>query len=114
MSDYPEHDKLSKISDQSQAIGEFLNWLADVKEVLLAQYAVESRICRNCDHEDPHEGEECGECGCDRQPVRNPDRIYPYRGRKTKLLAEFFGIDENRLEDEKRAMLDTMREANAR
>jgi len=28
MSDYPEHDKMSAIVDQSQAIGEFLDWLA--------------------------------------------------------------------------------------
>ena len=27
MSDYPEHDKLSAISDQSQACGEFVEWL---------------------------------------------------------------------------------------
>jgi hypothetical protein len=27
MSDYPEHDKLRAIHEQSQAIGEFLDWL---------------------------------------------------------------------------------------
>jgi hypothetical protein len=27
MSDYPEHDKLSQVSEQTQAIGEFLEWL---------------------------------------------------------------------------------------
>lgn len=27
MSDYPEHDKLAKISDQSQTCGEFVDWL---------------------------------------------------------------------------------------
>lgn len=39
-------------------------------------------------------------------------RFDPYSYRKTSLLAEFFGIDERKIEEEKRAMLDEMRRMN--
>ena len=32
-SKYPECEKMKEISDQSQAIGEFLEWLGDTKKV---------------------------------------------------------------------------------
>jgi hypothetical protein len=37
MSDYPEHDKLRAIADQTQAIGEFVEWL-EGKGIFLARY----------------------------------------------------------------------------
>ncbi len=33
MSDYPEHDKLKAVVVESQAIGEFIDWLEDVKGI---------------------------------------------------------------------------------
>ena len=36
MSDYPEHDKLRAIADQTQAIGEFIEWL-EGKGIFLAR-----------------------------------------------------------------------------
>jgi len=79
MSDYPEHEKLTKVADKSQAIGEFLEWCSAEKGISLANYS---------DYRE------------DGMPV-------PFR----PLLAEFFEIDENVLEQEKRAMLDAMRKA---
>lgn len=38
MSEYPEHDKLNAVKDQSQAIGEFLDWLRDEKGIMLARF----------------------------------------------------------------------------
>lgn len=38
MSDYPEHDKLTKISDKTQAIGAFLEWCAYEKGVQLGRH----------------------------------------------------------------------------
>ena len=35
---YPEHEKLAKIKDQSQAIGEFLEWLNFEKKMWLGEY----------------------------------------------------------------------------
>lgn len=40
MSDYPEHGKLAKVRDQSQAIGEFLEWAATKKGLFFAELGV--------------------------------------------------------------------------
>ena len=43
---------------------------------------------------------------------REEPSLVPYPYSLTKLLAEHFEIDQNKLEREKRAMLDAMRKAN--
>lgn len=35
---YPEHEKMSTIVDKSQAIGEFLEWINDVKGYKICKY----------------------------------------------------------------------------
>lgn len=80
MSEYPEHDKLRQIAPLSQAIGEFMDWVAAEHHITLAEW---------------HRGD-----------------LIPVHARLTKLLAEHFGIDEDALEDEKRAMLARQREMN--
>jgi len=85
MADYPEHDKLHLISDKSQIIGEFLDWCSDEHEWFLAEH----------DKDD-----ECYECG---------NSIFHAPGRIDNWLAEFFNIDRDVLENEKRAMLDVLR-----
>lgn len=82
MSNYPEHDKLSAVKDQTQAIGEFVDWLHDEKEIVLARL------------------DDCG-------------RAYG-AGSLLDLLAEWAGIDLDKIEAEKREMLETLRAANAR
>lgn len=42
MPPYPEHEKLDEIKDQSQAIGEFLEWLGREKSIELCEW----RKCR--------------------------------------------------------------------
>lgn len=85
MSDYPEHDKLAKISDKSQVIGEFLDWLRTEREIVLAKHG---------------DGDETFE-----------NRLYPTWDRPADLLADFFEIDLKVIETEKRAMLAKLREA---
>ena len=46
MSDYPEHDKLRAIADQTQAIGEFIEWL-EGKGIFLARYVEGSNYPRH-------------------------------------------------------------------
>ena len=82
MSNYPEHEKLAKVADRAQIIGEFLDTLP--KDWTLAAWA------------------------------RNGDELYPLRGPISSILATYFGIDEAKLEQEKRAMLDEQRAATAR
>lgn len=82
MSDYPEHERLKAISDKSQAIGEFVEWLGGAKGIVLA--------------------ENIGSRGWDSGLVPTGRTI-------TALLAEFYEIDLDVIEHEKRAMLDALR-----
>lgn len=121
--DYPEHEKLSKIKDKSQAIGEFLDWLPGV----IAKHHEHDHGCW-CD--DPfHESDDptivrskdrCPNPVCDghhgsRRLVcgYGEHQLQPWRKNIQDWLAEYFGIDRQRIEEEKRAMLEELR-ANAR
>ena len=87
MSEYPEHDKLTKVSAESQTIGEFLEWLEDTEKVHLARYE-----------------ELEGFLGGPRE------MLTPYHYDISELMAKFFGIDLDKIEAEKRQMLDAIRE----
>ena len=84
MSDYPEHEKLKKVSDQSQVCGEFLDWLQG--KYVLAKYVETGTWAGEPVHDLRHAN----------VPVQD-------------LLAEFFGIDQDKIEAEKRAMIEACR-----
>lgn len=79
---YPEHIRLTAISDQSQAIGEFLEWLGSQGVWL-------------CEIPEPFN-----------------ETFFPIHRSTQSLLADHFEIDQNRLEQEKRQMLDELRAMN--
>ena len=87
----PEHDKLRLISDKSQAIGDFLEW-------------TRATLCTTHTHAANCRGESgrlmCGLSSGEYEELRTPIR---------KLLAQYFDINEERLEDEKVAMLEAIR-----
>lgn len=85
--EYPEHEKLSCVSDKSQTIGLFLDWLLNEQPYHLAVY--------DDDYYDGHV-------------------LFPARDSINELLARYFDIDLQRLEMEKREMLAFQRELNAR
>ncbi len=116
---YPMHAKLRLVSDKSQGIYEFLEWLGE-KGQFIAQYDIVSDECRNCNHDDPHTSEIpgggigtriCGEewCECGWNDRGNAERIITTLTTKEVLLAEYFEIDLKILEAEKKAMLDAIR-----
>jgi hypothetical protein len=78
---YPEHEKLHKIKDKSQAIGEFMEWL-ESQGVHLARYNASGEY------------------------------LWPAPLNIQNRLAEFFGIDRDKIEEEKLAMLDLQRKLN--
>lgn len=81
LSKYPEHDKLHEVKkDKSQAIGEFLEWLQSSRGVILGEWL---------------EGYE--------------DRLQPISEDIQALLAEYFEIDLDKIEEEKCQMLEEMR-----
>ncbi len=88
--DYPPHpaiDKLAKVSDTSQAIGGFLEWLAEGKGIVLCTLHVHGGLIR--------------------------ESYYPINRSIEDLLAEFYGIDLRAVDAEKVAILEWVRANNA-
>jgi len=77
MKKYPECEKLAKVSKTSQKVGEFLDWLRGDKEFILCKYI-----------EDDDDGHDLVPVGCN---IEN-------------LLAEYFEIDMDKVEKERRQM----------
>lgn len=82
---YPEHVKLAKIAVQSQAVGEFL----DNSRFVLAEWAEKEDCWLDCKEDHPH--------------------LKEVRQTLEQVLAEHFGINERKVEEEKRAMLEELR-----
>ena len=82
----PECEKLKAIQERSQSIGEFLEWLCSTKGVSLM-------VDMDADPDD----------------INGTVQV-PMRESKEELLAEFFEIDLDKVEDEKRALLDFIRQ----
>ena len=85
MSEYPEHDKLKAVMEESRAIGEFLD--GNDKYVLAEWVKVEGFM-------------------------RPQLQLLPVGRPINDILAEYFGIDMRTLESEKRAMLEKLKEMN--
>ena len=99
---YPEHEKLIAVKAQSQSIGEFLDWLAG-KRIELCQW-------RTARDENPALEVLLLIGGCDRTDPAMVEQLMPINRRVEDVLAEFFGIDPDKLEAEKREMLRRLRE----
>lgn len=117
MSDYPEHEKLSKVQDASQAIGEFLDWLTGEQGVQLCRWQSHANNGqpRYVGPNHPR-SQELNPHGI--KYVDNPDfeerleGLYPDGRPIQELLAEYFGVDLQRLDSEKRVILDRLRTAS--
>jgi len=88
--EYPECEKLLKVSERSQIIGEFLEWLNEKNLTI-------------CEIQEDFPCEECGEESL--QYVQNYKSI-------EDRIADFFGIDMNKVEKERQQMLDDIRKEN--
>lgn len=115
---FPEHEKLSAVREQSQAIGEFLDTGGYV-------------LCRHQLAGNNGEPEFVWKRG--HHPARQPDMqdhvdgyasfnpeyeewddaLVPAGGQIEQVLADYFGIDLAKIDAEKRAMLDSLREASS-
>lgn len=93
----PELDKMLKVRESSQALGAFLEWMTEQKRVLLEG----KEKCPVCSAPDViHPDDVCDYC--DRGYIYKPHTIH-------QLLYEYFKIDENKAEQERRALLDEIR-----
>lgn len=106
---YIEHLKLEKIAPLSQAIGEFLEWLPSQGTQLMRwAETVESDVCDGtfmsyC------RGPKCEVCGGTKIVETKHSAWVPNGKSVQDMLAEFFEIDQDKLEAEKRHMLETLR-----
>lgn len=95
---YPEHDKLRAVAKESQTCGEFLEWLTGPQGYTLGEYHL---------HVD--------ECCVDGTRICDMSNraLYPAPINVRRLLATFFEIDETKLEDEKRSMLNSLNQSES-
>ena len=83
--EYPEHEKLTLVKDNSQLLGEFLEWARG------------------------NSYEFCGRVVVDRDTPCEKVDYQPNRKSIEAILAEFYEIDLNKLEVEKVQMLEAIR-----
>jgi len=97
----PELDKLDAIKEKSQVIGEFLEEFLQSKGYTIGRPHQHGPTCRGWDAEE-NRYRPSGDERCSFQTGE-----FEAIGVNTqKLLAEFFGIDEEKMEIERRAILE--------
>jgi hypothetical protein len=84
MSEYPEHEKLCKVADLSQKIGEFLDFGLAKQSLVLCEVDDESYT---------------------------DTRFYPTSKSIRAILADYFEIDQKKIDEEKERMLEALRSA---
>lgn len=102
---FPEHEKLTKIRAQSQSIGEFLAWATSEKGFQFGQEVPIEPVAlsEDADNFERH-AHSLGLLASTKSVLRQAGELTV-----KDLLAEFFGIDETKLEEEKRLMLEYLR-----
>lgn len=113
----PECEKMVKVAEDSQKIGEFLDWLRE-QDIHLCSPHAHNEYCYRYGDIELKEGERkswdyigqakyVGEkelnCG-----FRNGEMLY-IRESFEKLLARFFNIDLDKVEKERRSILEELR-----
>ena len=92
--EYPECEKIAEVSEELNKIGRFLNWLKMEKGFVLGEYYKVDEIDDISDYGDLEEV------------------IFPVHTSTDKLLAEYYDIDMNKVEEERREMLEDIRSKN--
>lgn len=114
----PECEKMVKVAEDSQKIGEFLDWLGDEQDIHLCSPHTHHKGCyrygtielkegdyKSWDYpgQAKYVGEKELDCG-----YHNDEMVY-IRESFEKLLARYFNIDLDKAEKEKRAILEELR-----
>ena len=112
MCKFPEHESLAGVRDQSQSIGEFLEWLGE-RGIRLGRFHEHTKDCVNPEwHDDVNKGKDRlfsddwvpkYSCGYD------TDEFAVVHYNIENLLAEYFEIDLDKLEKEERQILEQLR-----
>ncbi len=99
----PECDRMAKVSEVSQKIGEFLEWL-ESKDFRICQWVDGTSDAARIAAAFSFNTEKMDEL--DNVPNEG---YYPITTNIEKLLAEYFEIDLNKVEKERRALLEALR-----
>jgi hypothetical protein len=88
----PELDKQLEIirSGKAEVVQQFIDWLLDDQPYVLASWGRDTE-------------------GFDKSDL-SPDHLYPQYPMRLELMADFFGIDLVKIEQERRALLEAIRE----
>lgn len=117
---YPEHTKLIRIGEISHAQGELLDWLAEQGVHLMRWFEhdeLEPGGCYRCGSHDEAGRQWCTKnklcrlCRGEHNRTKGVQDWVPYGKTTRAILAEYHGIDLDKLEAEKRAMLAGLRRA---
>lgn len=115
MTEYPEHEKLRAISDQSQVCGEFLEWIQGGYEgspgLHLCRWKKESEAPQWI-HEASGRPAKFHHLRAEQNPEWYPAGYYSAGLNTKELLAMFFDIDQEKIDVEKKQMLSAIRKAN--
>lgn len=108
---YPEHDKLREVSEQSQALGEFLDFGLAKQDLALYEKIVVGCECGSCERgrgrlSPWHTDEEKATIV---DGVVQVEEWVPVVKTIQRILAEHFGLDQAKLDAEKDAMLEALR-----
>ena len=114
MGKYPECEKLSAVSGESNKLGSFIDWLAE-RGIVLAEYPENCRhfkgwavVNEDCalghDTEDWH----CGK-GCKDYTPEKDDILMPTHQSIESILANYFEVDLAVVEKERRQILEDIR-----
>lgn len=98
MSEYPEHEKLKAVKDDSHKIGEFLEWIDSQQLTICETYHDPAHARRRLGRPSP--GQPC--------ELRDGE-YFPTRHSIQTLLAKYFDIDLKKIEEEKQMMIERLR-----
>ena len=96
----PECKKLYAVHEQSQKIGEFLEWLQSEKGIVFGLYHTHDDSC----YDDPEDDERS--CGM------SENVLYSKHLDINRVLAQFFNIDLDKVNEERVALLDYLHDKN--
>ena len=105
----PELDKMKAVRERSQSIGEFLEWLGEEKKWSICASHHHGPGCEGWDEARGRFNPGAFDRRCEAQEFE----LFPVSFSIEKLLAEFFDIDLNKVDDERRAIIDHMRSTSA-
>jgi hypothetical protein len=111
--EYPECEKMSAVGTEHNALMEFAEWLED-KGITLAHPHTHGESCY-IDHDHKFaDGANCsvmGECRVTRDKIcgYQKDELALVYCKFEDMVMDFLGIDQKKLDEERRAMLEKMR-----